>query len=121
MNGAAYGEEYYSLTGKEPVTVSYAVSGSKITAADGAVGGSEVSVGYRTEENGKLIVAVYDAENVLVTAAVKDIKAGEAAENQQITIDCELNKDYRVQVMMWDGTGNMRPLCAALPVSILAQ
>lgn len=121
VNNAAYGGEYYSLPDRNPVTVSFEAGAEAIINANGKDGESKVHVNYFAQKNAKLIVAVYNADGMLVTMALEDIEADAAAQERLIPIDCGINSSYSIQVMMWDGMGNIKPLCEPFPVSIQAS
>ncbi len=121
VNNTAYDAEHYSPAANETVTVSYEADTAAIVDVKGTAGGRGVHVNYFSEKKAKLIVAVYHSNGALVTMAVEDIEANTAEQEQLILIDCELNSSYKVQVMMWDGMSNMKPLCAPFPINIYAN
>lgn len=119
-------DQYYTLKDNAVATVSFRENGSieyetEITSAYGTVGSDEVNVNYYTAEKGKLIVAVYDTEDRLVGTAIEDVNPASAMQEAVLSVECNLNSTYKVQVMLWDGMENIMPLCPPFPVSVNAQ
>lgn len=121
VNGVKYDGGYYSLTGRDTVTVSYEPGGMAILDASVDDGDSTVAVNYFATQNAKLIVAVYDSDGLLTASAVEDIAAADTAQEQMIPISCEPDRSYNISVMIWDGMGNIKPLCKPFPVSIMVR
>jgi len=120
VNGAEYEEEYYSVTGSDLVTVSFSAKDAAIISADSASASNGVNVNYFTDRSSALIVAVYK-DDVLVTVSMCESQADTSVQEMLIPVDCELNTNYKVVVMMWDGLDSIKPLCNPFMVSLSAQ